>query len=97
MQVLYGILVQHFAIRAATVPVPLAELDALTQQLLEMTGEVPLYAATVARARLAKLQERLSSVLQDPSSGELCCHCLALTPPVHCLPFLMLIGAGYSG
>ena len=61
MQVLYGILVQHFANRAGLETPPLEELDVLTAQLLDLTPSVPLYAATVALARLKRLQESLSS------------------------------------
>ena len=68
MQVLYGILVQHFAILAGQAPLPIAHLEALTKQLLDLTAEVPFYAATVARARLSRLQERLESALSDPVS-----------------------------
>lgn len=68
LQVLYGILVQHFADLAGQAPLPMAHLDALTGQLLDLTGEVPFYAATVARARLSRVQERLSTVLSDSVS-----------------------------
>ena len=65
-QVLYGILVQHFANLAGQGPLPIAHLEALAKQLLDLTAEVPFYAATVARARLSRLQERLDSALSDP-------------------------------
>ena len=68
MQVLYGILVQHFASLAGQVPLPTAHLVALAAQLLDLTAEVPFYAATVARARLSRLQERLTSALSDTVS-----------------------------
>jgi len=51
LQVLYGILIQHFAMLAGESPLPLAHLDAMVPLLLPMTAEVPFYAATVARAR----------------------------------------------
>lgn len=66
MQVFYGILVQHFAMLAGQQPVPSAHLDVLTQSLLQLTPEVPFYAATVARTRIDKLQQRLSAALSDP-------------------------------
>lgn len=65
-QVFYGILVQHFANLAGGVPWPLPHLDALLPHLLDLTAEVPFYAATVARARLNWLQQRLSAALTDP-------------------------------
>lgn len=66
MQVFYGILVQHFAMLAGQQPVPVAHLDALTSVLLQLTPDVPFYAATVARTRLEKLHERLAAALADP-------------------------------
>lgn len=59
----YGILVQHFAALAGELPVPVAHLDATVPLLVQSTSEVPYYAATVARARLARMHERLSASL----------------------------------
>lgn len=59
----YGILVQHFAALAGELPVPVAHLDAMVPLLVQSTSEVPYYAATVARARLARMHERLSAGL----------------------------------
>jgi nucleolar protein 14 len=66
LQVLYGILVQHFALLAGAQPLPTAHLDVLTKVLLQITPEVPFYAATVARTRIEKMQERLAAALKDP-------------------------------
>ncbi len=71
-QVFYGILVQHFAMLAGAVPLPMAHLDVLTVHLLELTSDVPFYAATVARARLARLQQRLAAALTNPVSTISC-------------------------
>ncbi|KAL4451742.1 hypothetical protein ABPG75_007404 [Micractinium tetrahymenae] len=70
LQLLYGILVQHFASlagggRGGRAP-PMAHLDALVQPLLELTPQVPFYAATLARARLQRAQQRLAECLRDP-------------------------------
>lgn len=46
-QEFYGLLVQHFALRAGARPLPLGELDALTVHLLEMTSEVGRFAGPV--------------------------------------------------
>ena len=62
-QVFYGILMQHFANLCGESPIPVAHLDALVPLLLLATSEVPFYAATVARARLSRLNERLTSAL----------------------------------
>ena len=60
---------QHFARLAGQAPLPIAHLDALAAQLLDLTAEVPFYAATVARARLSRLQERLDAALSDSVSA----------------------------
>ena len=63
---------QHFAELAGQAPLPVAHLDALAAQLLELTAEVPFYAATVARARLSRLQERMAAALSDSVSSPRC-------------------------
>eukprot|EP00798_Chlamydomonas_sp_ICE-L_P032118 gene32118-16637_t len=74
LQEFYGILVQHFALLAGELPVPIGHLDAMVPMLLAMTQEVPFYAATVARARLKKINSQLSTALgqqygtSDPST-----------------------------
>ncbi|PRW57304.1 Nucleolar 14 [Chlorella sorokiniana] len=74
LQLLYGILVQHFASlaggsaevdAAAGSKLPLQHLDALVPHLVELTPQVPFYAATLARARLQRAQERLAESLRD--------------------------------
>lgn len=75
-QVFYGILVQHFANLAGSKPLPMDHLDSLTVHLMDFTAEVPFYAATVAQARLKRLQQRLSTCLTDPVSI-LDCHMLS--------------------
>ena len=65
-QLLYGLLVQHFASLAGGTPPPLGHLDALLPHLLQMTAQVPFYAATLARARLVRAQARLAAALKDP-------------------------------
>ncbi|KAK9839415.1 hypothetical protein WJX81_000656 [Elliptochloris bilobata] len=70
LQEFYGVLVQHFALRAGARPLPLDELDVLTVHLLALTPEVPVYAATVARARLQRLLDRLAAALRgSPADG----------------------------
>jgi nucleolar protein 14 len=66
LQVFYGVLVQHFAMLAGQQPTPAAHLDVLTSVLLQLTPEVPFYAATVARTRLEKMHDRLAAALADP-------------------------------
>lgn len=66
LQLLYGNLVQHFVGLAGGRPPALAHLDALTPALVAAAAEVPFYAATLARARLGRAQQRLAAALKDP-------------------------------
>ena len=70
LQVFYGILVQHFANLAGSTPLSMEALDVVTVHILELTGEVPYYAATVARARLTRAHKRLSAALTSMDSTE---------------------------
>lgn len=69
----YGILVQHFANVAGSSLLHMGTIDVLTVHLLELTAEVPYYAATVARARLSRAHQRMSAALASsdgtPGSG----------------------------
>jgi len=71
LQEFYGIVAQHFASLAAQKPVPLQHLDALVQPLLDMSKKTPLYAATVARARLERMSQRLDAALQAEEAADL--------------------------
>ncbi|KAK9802968.1 hypothetical protein WJX73_000915 [Symbiochloris irregularis] len=69
LQAFYGILLQHFAWCARQQLVPMDKVDVLSIQLLEMTAEVPLYAATAARARLSRFLEQLHQGLSEDGDG----------------------------
>lgn len=69
-QVFYGILVQHFANLAGTSPLSMESVDVVTVHILELTAEVPYYAATVARARLTRAHKRLSAALTSLDSSQ---------------------------
>lgn len=66
MQVLYGIILQHFGQCASEQRVALPKLEALMPHLAAMTSEVPIYAATAIRARLSRALARLHAGLQEP-------------------------------
>jgi hypothetical protein len=66
LQLLYGFLVQHFVELAGGQPPLLAHLDAMTPAIVATAAEVPFYAATLARARLGRAQQRLAAALKDP-------------------------------
>ncbi|KXZ52129.1 hypothetical protein GPECTOR_10g758 [Gonium pectorale] len=63
LQEFFGVLVQHFAMLAGQSPPPAAALDVLSGVLGQLAAEVPFYAATVARARLARLADNLTQAL----------------------------------
>lgn len=69
---------QHFANLAGQAVISMAGIDVLTRQLLELTAEVPYYAATVARARLTKAHQQLQTRLVNSDNawpGESVSHC----------------------
>ena len=66
MQTFFGVLVVHFERLAQQSPMPSAHLDAMVPHLLALSREVPYYAATVARARLSKMQ---ASVAESQQRG----------------------------
>ncbi len=72
VQVLYGIILQHFAILAGQDPTPSPHLDALIAPLAQMTAEVPMFAAAAARARLSRMQQALNAALQDTGCATMC-------------------------
>ena len=69
LQVFFGIVVQHFVNLARAAPVPLAHLDALARPILEMGRKVPLFAATLARARLDKLHQKFVAARRDGAAS----------------------------
>ena len=58
-QVLYSHLVQHFVACMGASPPDVASSDALMRQLAELTPRVPFYAASVFRAWISQMNERL--------------------------------------
>ncbi|KAG6399001.1 hypothetical protein SASPL_140474 [Salvia splendens] len=52
MQVFYGILLQYFAVLASTKPLNFKLLNLLVKPLMEMSTEIPYFAAICARQRL---------------------------------------------
>ena len=71
LQQLYSLTMQHFAAMAREQPLQQDVLDALTSVLASMTAEVPLYAAIVARARLAAMHKHFSFALQTSAYASL--------------------------
>jgi nucleolar protein 14 len=95
LQSFYGLVVQHFAAVAGEQPLQRRVLDALGAELADMTAAVPLFAASLARARLGAMHEQFASSLgsaecacrtshplrcvREPSS---CLHVCSWPPPV---------------
>jgi nucleolar protein 14 len=65
-QVLYGCVVQHYVSMAGAVPLPLSHLDVLVPHIVDLTPQVPFYAATLARARLQRAHQQMAQRLKDP-------------------------------
>ncbi|XP_047971513.1 nucleolar protein 14 isoform X2 [Salvia hispanica] len=54
MQVFYGVLLQYFAVLASTKPLNFKLLNLLVKPLMEMSTEIPYFAAICARQRLLR-------------------------------------------
>lgn len=83
LQKLYALVMQHYAEVAGGVPVRRDVLDVLTPLLVTMTAEVPLYAATLARSRIAAMHRRFEEALADP----MCAPSLASRQCARSIPF----------
>jgi nucleolar protein 14 len=57
MQVFFGIMIQFFVNQCKRTPLPTDTIDALVPEIHTLASEVPLYAATVARARLDQMHK----------------------------------------
>nr|GMD81684.1 nucleolar protein 14 isoform X1 [Ipomoea batatas] len=65
MQVFYGILLQYFAVLANKVPLNLKFLNSLVRPLMEMSAEIPYFAAICARQRLHRTRVLLCEDLKN--------------------------------
>ncbi|QDZ25907.1 nucleolar protein 14 [Chloropicon primus] len=59
VQAFYGILLQFFVNQCKACPLPRELLNVVVPEIHTVTSEVPLYASTVARARLSQMHKRL--------------------------------------
>ena len=59
LQVFYGILLQYFVNQCKLCPLPVDTLNAIVPEIHVLTSEVPLYAATVAKARLDQMRRTM--------------------------------------
>ncbi|CAG7893135.1 unnamed protein product [Brassica rapa] len=69
MQVFYGILLQYFAVLANKKPLNIELLNMLVKPLIEMSGEIPYFAAICARQRLLKTRALFCEAIKNPEDG----------------------------
>ncbi|KAG6708692.1 nucleolar protein 14 isoform X1 [Carya illinoinensis] len=66
MQVFYGMLLQYFAILANKKPLNFELLNLLLKPLMEMSVEIPYFAAICARQRILRVRMQLCEIIKDP-------------------------------
>ncbi|CAH2066294.1 unnamed protein product [Thlaspi arvense] len=69
MQVFYGILLQYFAVLANKKPLNFELLNMLAKPLIEMSMEIPYFAAICARQRLLKTRAQFCEAIKSPEDG----------------------------
>ncbi|KAL4639817.1 hypothetical protein ACB092_03G245500 [Castanea dentata] len=66
MQVFYGVLLQYFAILANKNPLNFELLNLLVKPLMEMSVEIPYFAAICARQRILRTRTQFCEIIKDP-------------------------------
>ncbi|KAE8023109.1 hypothetical protein FH972_008853 [Carpinus fangiana] len=66
MQVFYGVLLQYFAILAGKKPLNFELLNLLVKPLMEMSVEIPYFAAICARQRILRTRSQFCESIKDP-------------------------------
>ncbi|EPS71081.1 hypothetical protein M569_03678 [Genlisea aurea] len=69
MQVFYGILLQYFAVLASKKPLNLLLLNMIVKPLMEMSAEVPYFAAICARQRLLHTRSQFFEILKSTAQS----------------------------
>ncbi|GLT28770.1 hypothetical protein SLA2020_036780 [Shorea laevis] len=69
MQVFYGVLLQYFAILADKKPLNFELLNLLVKPLMEMSTEVPYFAAICARQRILQTRTKFCEAIKNSESG----------------------------
>lgn len=62
----YGVLLQYFAVLANNRPLNVELLDLLVKPLLEMSGEIPYFAAICARQRILRTRTQFCEIIKNP-------------------------------
>ncbi|GER40586.1 hypothetical protein STAS_17260 [Striga asiatica] len=70
IQVFYGVLLQYFAVLANKKPLNFELLNMLTKPLMEMSAEIPYFAAICARQRLLRTRTQFCEDIKN--TGESC-------------------------
>ncbi|GMY20175.1 nucleolar protein 14 [Fagus crenata] len=66
MQVFYGVLLQYFATLANKKPLNFEILNLLVKPLMEMSVEIPYFAAICARQRILRTRTQFCEIIKDP-------------------------------
>lgn len=69
MQVFYGVLVQYFAVLADEKPLRLDKLNLFVRPLIEISFEIPYFAAICARQRLMRIRNQMSEDIKNPDKN----------------------------
>ncbi|KAH9707891.1 nucleolar-like protein [Citrus sinensis] len=69
MQVFYGVLLQYFAVSANKKPLNFELLNLLVMPLMEMSVEIPYFAAICARQRILRTRTQLCEDIKNPENG----------------------------
>lgn len=69
MQVFYGVLVQYFAVLGDEKPLRLNKLNLFVRPLIEISFEIPYFAAICARQHLIRIRNQLSVDLKNPDKS----------------------------
>ncbi|KAF7809015.1 nucleolar protein 14 [Senna tora] len=69
MQVFYGILLQYFAVMANKKPLDFELLNLMVKPLIEMSMEIPYFAAICARQRIERTRMQFVQSIKNPESS----------------------------
>ncbi|XP_048136795.1 nucleolar protein 14 isoform X3 [Rhodamnia argentea] len=69
MQVFYGVLLQYFAILASKKPLNFQSLNMLVKPLVEMSTEIPYFAAICARQRILRTRTQFCEVIKNSETS----------------------------
>ncbi|KAL5553582.1 hypothetical protein UlMin_040983 [Ulmus minor] len=69
MQVFYGVLLQYFAVIANEKPLNIKLLDLLVKPLMEMSVEIPYFAAICARQRILRTRAQFCETIKNPENS----------------------------